>query len=545
MKKIYILILLNLSISCSSNQISSNGETSNLSAPKLGITSSSILLLWDDTFTPDYTSNDKNKSSKTYYIFQNDNHIGTTTKLSFPVYDLTPSTTYNFRIQSSINPNSVLEKNNQIDATTKSAGKVFNVKQFGAVGDGKTRDTKAIQEAIDACTKNGTVTIPKGTYIVGPLKLKSNITLELKNGSRLNFIGYNEGENYPAIRTTLPGPDGDIEFKKNYLITGYKLRNVTITGKGIINGNGETWWPHYKKFKVERNRPFMLGFIQSSNILVQGITFQDPPAWNNHLLYADSVLYSDVTFKQVSTVQGHNADGMDADASWNILVVGCLFATQDDSFAIKSGRYTSDGNKRRRSTEYVTVRDCIFNGTISAGATTLGLAIGSEVSGGARHILIKNCEFIDVASIINIKTNRSRPYAIVEDIRVENCIYTNNFFPEKAYNRAPIAIDMFYYGEYANPDSVVALNKTTPLFRNIHFKNIKIENNKGMFTYLRGMPEQPMQNITFENISGRAIKGFYGKDINGITLKNVKFASEDEKLFNWTRVENISQTIEQ
>ena len=543
MKILNILVLLILTISCQSPELSTKGKINNLSTPLLGITSSSIILLWDDTYIPDYTKTKDEDITRTYFIYQDGKKIASTEQRSIPIYGLTPATTYKFTVKLNENNASKSTSENLIEVTTKKAGEIFDVKKYGAKGDGKSVDTKAIQDAIDACSKDGKVLIPSGIYLLAGIKLKSNMTLEIEKDARLNFIGYKEGANYSMIKAELPGPDGNIKLQKNYLITGYKLNNVTITGKGIINGNGETWWPHYKSFKVEGNRPFMLGFVQSSNILVQGVTFQDPPAWNNHLLYADNVVYSDVTFIQVSTVQGHNADGIDADASRNVLVVGCLFATQDDSFAIKSGRYTSDDNKRRRSTEYIIVRDCIFDGTISAGATTLGLAIGSEVSGGARHILIKNCEFIDVASIINIKTNRSRPYSIVEDVRVENCVYTNNFFPEKEYNRAPIAIDMFYYGQYAHPDSVVSLNETTPLFRDIHFKNIKLENNKGMFAYLRGMPEQPMKNITFENISGSAIKGFFGKDIDGIDLNNVKFKVNEGELFNWTRVENISQSF--
>ncbi len=541
LKYLIVCLFLVFTISVLAKPFTPIGDINNLSAPTLGITSSSAVLLWDDSNIPDYTKPHSEEIERIYYVFKDGEKIGSTKQRTYAVHNLSSSSVYTFSIQLNESFKKTDEEGTEIQIATKETGKIFSIKEFGAVGDGKTVDTKSIQNTIDACAVGGKVIVPAGTYILDHIELKSNMTLELEEGSRLSFLGFNEGGSYPATTTQLSGPDGMIYYQKKYLITGYKVKNVTITGSGVIYGNGETWWPHYKELTVKGGRPFMLGFIQSSNILVQGITFQDPPAWNNHLLYADSVLFSDVKFFQISIVQGHNADGLDADASRNISVVGCTFGTQDDSFAIKSGRYSADENKRCRSSEYITVRDCIFDGTIVPGATTLGLAIGSEVSGGARHILVKNCQFIDVASIINIKTNRNRPYSVVEDVRVENCVYRNNNFPEKPYNRAPLAVDMFYYGKYANPDTFIALNPTTPLFRDIHFKNIHIENNKGKFSYLRGMPEQPIQNMTFENISGSAKEGIFGENIDGINLINVKFKADSTELYTWKNVKKLIQ----
>jgi polygalacturonase len=514
------------------------GKIMNVSAPSLGITSSTVVLLWDDTYIPDYTNMDVQLPTRMYHIYRDGIKIGSTKQRSYPVKGLASSSTYSLAVQLSEGPVNMSGADNSIQITTKKAGKVFNVRKYGAKGDGQKLDTKSIQKAINACTKGGVVLIPAGTYLVDHIELKSEMSLELEKGARLNFLGYNEGGNYPVSKAALPGPDGIIDYASKYLITAYKVHDVTITGEGTINWNGETWWPYFRT----ANRPLGIGFIQSSNILVQGVTFLDSPNWNNHLLYSDSALYSDVKFFLVSKVPPHNSDGIDADASRHILVVGCLFGNQDDCFAVKSGNALVEGNKRRRSTEYITVRDCVFNGNAAPGSQPLGIAIGSEVSGGARHIVIQNCEFIDVASIIDIKTNRKRPYSLVEDVLVENISYTNTKFPERPYNRAPIAIDMFYYGKYARPDSIASLNQTTPLFRNIHLKNIRIENPMGKFVYLRGMPEQPIKNLTFENIAGSSKQGFYGKNVDGIDLINVKFKAEEGYFYNWTNVKGIKQS---
>jgi len=524
-----------------SQAVAAEGEIMNLSAPPLGITSSGAILLWDDTDVPDCTDMVFPRATKMYYIYLDGIKVGSTSKRSFPVKGLTPSKTYTLTVKESEDVAGISKEENSIQVTTKKAGEVFNVRKYGAKGDGKKRDTDAIQKAIKACTKGGKVVIPAGTYLVGHIELKSDMTFELRKDAVLKFIGYKEGGVYPVTIAELPGPDGNVDYKSNSLITGYNVHNVTITGEGTINANGETWWPFARKVR----RPFTIEFIQSSNILVQGITIQDPPHWNNHLVYVDNAIYSDVKFFKVSSAPGTNGDGLNPDASHNILIVGCLFGNQDDSIAIKSGNYLSDGKKRRRSSEYITIRDCIFDRNSAAGASPLGIGIGSEISGGVKHVIIQNCEFIDTSSLLNVKTNRERPFAFVEDIRIECCTYRNTRFIEKHYNRAPISLDLFYYGRNTNADSVMPVNPGTPIFRNIHFKNITIENPKGKFAYLCGLLEQKLKNIKFENITGSSKQGIYGRNIERIDLVNVRLKVQEGKVFNWTNVKNITQSLDQ
>lgn len=125
-------------------------------------------------------------------------------------------------------------------------------------------------------------------------------------------------------RATLSGPDGDIPYERTSLISATNVYRLAITGAGTIDGNGETWWPHYH----EISRPFTIGFINSSDILVEEVTIQDPPFWSNLLLYVDHAMYSDVRFLKVSTADGVNSEGLDPDASRDILIVGCLFGTR-------------------------------------------------------------------------------------------------------------------------------------------------------------------------------------------------------------------------
>lgn len=479
-------------------------------APALGITASSIILTWDDDFEPNYQSSDSGSWSGKYFIYENGVKVGSTPKRTFTIKGLSAGKTYTFSVTSREDPAGLVTADQSIRVITKTGGKIDNVRKFGAKGDGINGDGPAIQKAINTCSKDGIVLVPAGRYLVDHLELKSSMTLELAKDAVLLFMGYDEKLHYPVTKAILPGPDGDINYESCSFITGLNVHNVVITGEGTIDGNGATWWPHYK----EISRPYTVEFILSSNILVQGITIQDPPVWNNHLLYVDDAIYSDVKFLKVSKASGVNGDGLDPDASRHILIVGSLFGNQDDCIAIKSGKYGSDGNKRRRSSEYITIRDCVFDGNAAPGAGPLGIAIGSECSGGIRHVLIQNCTFIDVASLANIKANRQRPFACIEDIRMKNITYTNNKAVDRWWNRAPISVDLFYGApEDSNPSHPEPLSSQTPVFRDIHFDNISIYNPVGRGIYISGLAESPVHDISFNRV--------YVTSLNGVTVQNV------------------------
>ncbi len=487
----------------------------NLQFPTLGITASSAILIWEDDFEPDYQLADFNKVKRTYQVYQDGTLIGTTSKKTFTAKNLTPATNYVFFVTLSDDGK---EKSNAVQVTTKSLGKVINVRKFGAKGDGKYMDTESIQKSINNCPSGGTIHIPAGNYRVGHLELKSDITLKLAKDAVLSFVGYKEGETWPKTKTVLSGPDGDINYESTSLISGTNVHHVTITGEGTIDGNGETWWPYYK----EITRPFTFELINSSDILVQGVTIQDPPFWNNHLLYVDRVIYSDVKFLKVSTADGVNGDGLNPDASRDILIVGCLFGNQDDAIAIKSGKYFEDGNKRRRSTENIIIRDCLFDGNAAPGSNPLGIALGSESSGGIKHIIIRDCEFIDAASLANIKANRQRFFACVEDVRIENIIYTNTKHVDRWWNRAPISVDLFY-GAPENSDPSVAepFSVQTPVFKDIHFTNISIYNPVGKGIYVSGLAESPIHDIDFDKVYVRSKDGVVIRNVDVLSIKGI------------------------
>jgi polygalacturonase len=505
-----------------SDKHSTPSAPTNLVAPPLARTTSTAVLMWDRPAADRVAS---------YQIYRDGIQAGETTRLSYTATNLAAGRSYRFTVRSRRADGAASAESDAVVVETKPAGPVFNVREFGARGDGVARDTAAIQKAIVACTPGGTVLVPAGVYSVDHLELKSDLTLHLATGAALQFLGRGVG-NYPAATVKLPGPDGEVEVTDFALVTALRANRLTITGGGVIRGNGETWWPH-KEFP----RPRLLKFIECSDVLVQGITLDDPPAWNTHAVYVDRAVFSELKFRKMSTAPGTNGDGLNPDSSRDILIVGCTFANQDDSIAIKAGAVTPERPRHQRSCENITIRDCVFDGTLAPGAHPLGFGVGSETCGGVRHVLLKDCEFRNAASLANIKANRARAGAVVEDIRIENCVYTNTVHRDRQYNHAPISIDLFYYGDGA-PDVAAPLTPATPLFRDIHFKNIVSDNPRGRFGYFCGLAELPVRGITLENVSGTARQGLHGQNLDGIELRNVAIKAEEGAPFEWVDVRN-------
>lgn len=496
----------------------------NLDAPVLARTATTAVLTWDRPAGGERITS--------YEIVCDGEPAGETTRLSFTLRNLAPDRMHRVGVRGRGAGGLLSPLSDPVVVRTKPAGRIFNVREAGARGDGITKDTAAIQRAIDGCTPGGTVRIPPGIYLVDHLELKSDLTLDLAQGATLQFLGRGEGH-YPETTVRLPGPDGEVTVTNFALISAVRVERLTVTGGGTVRGNGETWWPHR-----EAPRPRLFKLIQCADVFVQDVTLDDAPAWNTHAVYVDRAVFSEVKFRKVSRARGTNGDGLNPDSSRDVLIVGCTFANQDDSIAIKAGSVGPERPNRQRPCENITIRDCLVDGTLAPGAHPLGFAIGSETCGGIRHVRVRDCVFRDAASVMNLKSNRDRLGAIVEDVRVENCTYTNTVWKDEPYNRAPLTIDLFYYRRPEAPDSVQPLSSRTPVFRDLHFRNITIENPKGRFAYLCGLVEQPARGITLENVTGSAMTGLHGQNLDGIALHQVAIQPAQGDAFTWTNVKN-------
>lgn len=497
--------------------------TGGFHAPELARTASTILLLWDP-FAP--------AGATDYEVRCDGAVIARTEKLCHLAIGLTPERSYRFVVVARDARGAALAESEPLVAATKPAGATLDVQAHGARGDGKQIDTAAIQCAIDACPPGGTVLVPAGVYRVGHLELKSDLTLRLARGATLRFLGRGE-EAYPERAIELSGPDGPFTLRHGALITGVRTDNVALVGEGTIEARGETWWTHGDDY-----RPKVLNVVAARNLLVQGITIVDPPTWNVHPIYVDRVAIVDVSFLRRAPHKSRNGDALDLDSCRDALVAGCTFANQDDSIALKSGRLSDTHRRRQRPVENVMIRDCRFDRSLGPMANPLGIALGSENCGQIRRVWVRDCVFRGVASLMNIKTNRDRRQALVEDVLVERCDYGASAFADEPWNRAPISLDAFYYRRPEDPDVPTEPAVDAPFFRQVRFRDITIDNPLGHAVYISGLAERALQNVAFTRVAAKAKRGIFARNIDGLVLEDVAIEAAEGPAFE--RGKNVS-----
>lgn len=431
----------------------------------------------------------------------------------------------------------------------------INILSKGAKPDGITLNTEVINNAIITCSKKGggVVLVPKGLWLTGPIELKSNVNLHLQKAATLLFT--TDKSKYALVEGSYEGKKA---ARNQSPISGIGLVNVAITGKGIIDGNGDVWravnkaqltegewkekvasggivrpdgkvwYPSEQFLKASTEgksmlltegkkpqdfadikdflRPNLVVLTQCKNVLLEGITFQNSPAWCLHPLMTENLTFRNLTVKNPE--YAHNGDGMDIESCKNFLIEGCALDVGDDAICIKSGK-DEEGRKRGMPTENGVIRNnVVYNGHG-------GFVIGSEMSGGARNIFVYDCTFMGTDKGLRFKSVRGRG-GIVENIYAKN-IYMKDIAQEAIF------FDMYYFVKFATDsprDESPVVNEGTPIFRNMKFENIVCHGaTKGIF--IRGLPEMPVKNITIENATLQSEIGVELIDAAEITCKNI------------------------
>lgn len=393
---------------------------------------------------------------------------------------------------------------------------VYNITDYGAKDNIEFNSLPAILRTINDCNIHGggTVLIPKGTYFLkGPILLKSNINLHLEKGTRLEFS--TEAEDYlPMVLTKWEGTEC---FNYSPLIYSYQSTNVAITGKGIIDGNGEAGfnkWKPLEKPSVERLRqmgndsvpvykrifgegwflrPSMIQFFGCNNVLVEDIEIYDSPFWIIHPVYCNNVIVRGVSIES----NNFNNDGCDPESSTNVLIENVNFNVGDDGVALKSGR-DQDGWRVGQATENVIIRNCYFD--------RWAITIGSEMSGGIRNIFIEDCKIDSCRNGIYFKSNLDRG-GFFEDLYMRN-IEANICL----WGLINFRTDYHGYRGGSYPTQ----------FRNITIENVKCNRVDSTAIMANGVPEAKLHNITLRNIEVKnAPKATQMKNLVNLKLDNV------------------------
>lgn len=404
----------------------------------------------------------------------------------------------------------------------------YNVLHYGAKNDSSKLCTKAVAAAIDAASKKGggTVYFPAGKYLTGPVHLKSNITVFIDAGAELHFSD-NFNDYLPYVESRFEGVD-----VKSFspLFYAYKAENISIVGRGKIDGHGKKWWdvaegykegqPRSKWAKLfdslnkDMVRPDDLGqirkgflrppFIQPMycrNVLIQGITIVNSPFWTVNPEFCENVTVDGVT---INNPHSPNTDGINPESCRYVHIANCHISVGDDCITIKSGKDLPGRTKAAPAEDY-TITNC----TMLAGHG--GVVIGSEMSGSVKKITISNCVFDGTDRGIRIKTARGRG-GVVEDIRVSNVVMKN-------IRQQAIVLDM-QYGK-TDPEPV---SERTPQFRNIHLSNITAQTAQAI--YINGLAEMPVEDVTFNDIQFDAQTGAVVKEAKNIEFHNVRITAQ-------------------
>lgn len=382
---------------------------------------------------------------------------------------------------------------------------VFDVREYGAKGDGITVDTAAIQKALDDCGKagGGVVRLKAGNYYCQPITIRTKTTLLIEEGATL-LASTNFSDFLKVPGDWLKATSGG-DF--NPFISGKDLENVTIAGKGTIEGNGAVWWEEAEKARQKVSgftlpRPNLIVLTRVKNLIVRDVTIQNSPKFHLVPTECDDVLITNVTF--LAPERAPNTDAIDPSVSRRVTITKCLIDVGDDNVAVKSGKRL-DG--REFAVEDLTVTDCTFK-------HGHGMSIGSETVGGVKNVIVRNCTFENTDNGIRIKSDRKRG-GTVENLVCENITMKNV--------RGAITITSYYPKIPAlGTDTAQPVTDTTPHYKNITIRNLAATSTKNAGVIV-GLPESPVENVLLENVSITAEQsGLEIRHAKGVTLKNVK-----------------------
>ncbi len=447
-----------------------------------------------------------------------------------------------------------------------------NIKDFGAVADGKTLNTEAINKAILEVSSQGggKVIVPQGLWLTGPIELQSNVNLYTEENALILFS--DKFNDYPIIETSFEG----LETRRcQSPISAVNAENIAITGHGVFDGAGDSWRP-VKKGKmtesqwksllasggvVENNvwyptegslkgakackefnnpegieteeqwneirpwlRPVLLSLAKCKKVLLEGVTFKNSPSWCLHPLSCEHITIDGV--KVFNPWYSQNGDALDLESCTNALVINNVFDAGDDAICIKSGK-DEDGRRRGEPCQNVIVK----NNVVLHGHG--GFVVGSEMSGGVKNIYVSDCTFLGTDVGLRFKSTRGRG-GVVENIYIHNINMID--IPHEA-----LLFDLFYGGKAAGEETaeelagrmkaeVPPVTEETPAFRDIYISNVTARG-VGRAMFFNGLPEMPIRNVHIKDVTvSRAEKGIEISQAENVTIENTVVESEGEML---------------
>ena len=452
---------------------------------------------------------------------------------------------------------------------------IINFGDFGC-GDGKALNTAAFKKALATLAEKGggKLVVPPGLWLTGPIKLRSNVELHVERGALIQFSG-----DYKLYPLTIINLKGEKEIDSTSPISGENLENVAITGGGVLDGAGDAW-RMIKKAKLndgdwkalvasggvlnekgdawfpsrevmdggkpleqlrksgslnfadyepihQAMRTRMLRLIGCKKVLIEDVTFQNPPNWTMNPELCEDISILNVQVRNSPAAQ--NSDALDLESCRRAIIRGCIFDTGDDGICLKSG-VDAAGRRIGVPTEDVLIENCVVYHAHG------GFTIGSEMSGGIRNIRVNNCLFMGTDIGLRFKSTRGRG-GVVEKIYISNISMIG--IPGDAIN-----FNLFYGGKSPLDDVTAsaetnfpAVTEATPQFRDIYIENVVCRGAKNAIV-LQGLPEMPLRDITLENVFILSQKSGSVVDAEKVLFENVHLENQSGQSLKTFRVKD-------
>jgi polygalacturonase len=345
----------------------------------------------------------------------------------------------------------------------------FLITSYGA-STSSTDNSSFINAAISAANGagGGTVVIPAGTFLSGPITMKSTVNLYISSGAILQILPYGSGNGTPAGSY----PNNGTTDTYTPFIFGSGLNNIEVSGSGTIEGNGSAWWTAFASLP-NMSRPCLIRFKACNYVLITGITLQNSPGVHVTLGQSSS-MGSNGTISNITVIAPSTSPNTDAIDTWywnGINILHCNLSEGDDNVAMDS--YSTN----------VTITDCTFG-------TGHGVSVGSYAL-GVNNVKVDSCTFTGTTNGIRLKSERGRGN------NVYNLSYSNITMNNVEW---PFYITSYYNtSSPSTSDPAQAVTSTTPSWREIYFKNITVTNST-YAGFLWGLPEQYIDNVVFDNV---------------------------------------------
>lgn len=400
------------------------------------------------------------------------------------LHDLDPATSYELRVAGGV----------EISFQTPVCAGLVDVRDFGAHVS-NADNAECFRLAVAAVPQGGTLRVPAGTWVSGPIALKSDMTLLLEEGAVLQAIGDRSNWSilppHDANGDVLGSWEGVPEACFQGFVSSVQASNLIIAGAGVIDGGGDRgdWWSWPKETREGARRPRLMHLVHCENTVLLGVTVRNSPSWTIHPYRCHDLIASGLSI--LNPADSPNTDGFNPESCQDVVLEGVFFSVGDDCIAIKAGKRTDGDNSHLYPTRGIDVRHCRMERGHG------GVVLGSEMSGGIFDVLVEDCEFFETDRGLRIKTRRGRG-GVVSGVTFQRVLMDRV--------RTGLTANAFYFcdpdghHDWVQDRAAAEVNETTPKLSDIRIRDVQIENVSVAVGAFLGLPEAPVVGIRIENL---------------------------------------------